>query len=68
MTVGDLRKVLDHFTDDSPVVYAWTWRSPETVALGRYCGVPTGVESLILDGTLAYGNIEIWKKPVEAIL
>ncbi len=65
MTVGELKKVLEHLPDEMPVVYAWTWLSPKDVCIGRRRGNGP-IESLLLDGNLSpkakrFGNTILWE-------
>ena len=64
MTVGDLRQIVadPNIPDDTPVIYAWIWRSPEDVCLGSYLD-GGGKAALLLDG--AYGpfnNKILWEQ------
>jgi hypothetical protein len=66
MTVGDLRKTLEHLPDEMSVVYAWTWLSPKDVCLGRRRGKGP-VECLLLDGDISpkakrFGNTVLWSE------
>ena len=49
MTVADLKKAIEGLPDDTPVLYAWTWRSPSTISLGRYLGAKVSQQCLLFD-------------------
>ena len=55
LTLGEFRKATEKFPDEMPILYAWTWHSPQDVCLGGYMGSET--KSILLDG-----NVSAWGK------
>jgi len=67
MNLGDFRKATEGLPDDTPILYAWLWRSPTDLSLGTYLGAGD-VSCLLLDGDAGqwreqFGNRVLWKEP-----
>ena len=66
MNVGELRKALENLPAEMQVVYAWTWRSPHDLCIGKRRGTGAA-DCLLLDGNLSmkaqkFGNVILWQE------
>jgi hypothetical protein len=71
LTVGELRKIIEGLDDTMPVLYAWTWRSPDDICLGSYMQA-TKHQCLLFDGDTrawekSFGNKVLWRKPADEV-
>jgi len=71
MNLGDFRKATEGLPDDTPILYAWTWSSPEDLCLGTYLS-GGGPSSLLLDGDRGlweeqFHNQVLWRQLPETI-
>ena len=66
MKVKDLKKAIEDLDDNTPVLYAWTWRSPSDLSLGSYMS-GSDHKCLLLDGnqdkwSQQFGNEVLWEE------
>jgi hypothetical protein len=66
LTVGELKKAIQHLPDEMPIVHAWNWLSPRDLCIGRRRGEDP-VQCLLLDGNLSararrFRNTVLWQE------